>query len=110
MQPNLPAEADSRPLGSLSQPYIAHLPMDGRSMIILDLPHSCWRESHEDKAADGERTVCTERWTRTPPSGQGSSENRQDVWDADLCVGKRQGGDEETLSFLATANRVSLIS
>ena len=39
-------------------------------------------------------------WPRTPESCQGGSQNRQDVWDADLRVGKRQGGGEETLRFL----------
>lgn len=81
-------------------PYIALLLRHGQSMIILDLPHSCWRESHEEKAADGEHTIRAERRTRTPSSGQGGSENRQDVWHANLCVGKRQGGGEETLRSL----------
>lgn len=71
-------------------------------MIILDLPRSCWGESHEDKAADGEHTVCTDRRPRTPQSCQGGSKNRQDVWDADLRVGKRQGGGKETVNFDCT--------
>lgn len=79
--------------------------MHGQSMIILDLPLSCWKESHEEKAADREHTVCAERRTRTPPSRQGGSENRQDVWDADLRVGKRQGGGEEALNFLTIVHQ-----
>ena len=74
--------------------------MHGQFMIIPGLPQSCWRESHEEKAADGEHPVCAERRARTPPGCQGGSKNRQDVWDADLRVGKRQGGGKETLSFL----------
>lgn len=55
---------------------------------------------HDNKSADGEHTVCAERRAGTASSGQSSSENRQDVWDTDLCVGKRQGGGEETVSFV----------
>jgi len=61
-------------------------------MIILDLPHSCWRKSDEDKAEGVERTVGPERRSRTPESCQGGSKNRQDVRDTHLRVGKRQGG------------------
>ncbi len=78
---------------------IAHLPMDGQSMIILDHPLNCWSESHEDKATDGEYTIRAGGWPCTSPSGESGSQDRQDVWDTDLRVGKREGGGEETLNF-----------
>ncbi len=63
---------------------------------------------HEEKAADGKHAICTERRTRTPSGCQGGSENRQDVWDADLRVGRRQGGGKETLSIRAIARQAFL--
>ncbi len=69
-------------------------------MIIQHQLLGCWRESHEDKATDEEHLVCPERRPRIPPSRQGGPENRQDVRDTDLCVGKRQSGGQETVSFL----------
>jgi hypothetical protein len=77
-------------------------------MIIQDQPLGCWREPHEDKAPDGEHTVCAERRPRTPESCQGGSQNRQNVWDTDLRVKNQQGGGEEALSFLAAPTGSSL--
>jgi hypothetical protein len=45
---------------------------------------------------------------RTPEICHGYSENRQDVWDADLCVGKRHGGSEKTMSFLTVIHQAFL--
>ena len=99
MSQSLTSSAALIAVGETFMPCIALLLMHGQFMIILGLPHSCWRESREEKAADGEHTVCAERRACTAPSCQGCSENCQNVWHTDLCVGKRQGGGEETLSF-----------
>jgi len=34
----------------------------------------------------------------------------KDVWDADLCMGKRQGSGEETLSFLPIVHQICTTS
>lgn len=86
-------------VGKTSMTCTALMPTDGQSMIIQGRPLGCWRESHEEKSADGEYAIRAERRARTPPSRQNSSKNCQDVRDADLRVGKRQGGGEETLRF-----------
>lgn len=92
------------PLGLCHNRASPTLPMDGQSTIILDRPLSCWRESHEDYAAGREYAVHTERRTRTAQRCQSSSQNRQDVWDTDLRVGKRQGGGEETVNRVTTVH------
>ena len=70
-------------------------------MKIRAVLHGCWRKAHEesdtkkgDKGFFGGSRPCTS------PSGESSSQNRQDVWDADLRVGKWESGGEETVSFL----------
>jgi hypothetical protein len=44
-------------VGETFMPCIALLPLHGQSMTILNLPHSCWRKSHEDKAVRGSSVI-----------------------------------------------------
>ena len=69
-------------------------------MRIQAILHDCWRRAHEgNNKEERDEGLFGSRRPRTPLSGQGSSEDRQDVWDADLRVGKRQSGGKETLNF-----------
>lgn len=73
-------------------------------MIILDRPLNCWSESHEDKATDGEHKVRSGCWPCTSPSGESGSQNRPDVWDTDLRVGKRESSGEKTVNRVTTVH------
>lgn len=66
-------------------------------MTIQGTHHAYWRETYEKEKLDGEQTVFPSRRARPPESRQGSAQDRQDVWHADLRVGKRQGRGEEAV-------------
>jgi hypothetical protein len=76
---------------------IARWPIPGQSTTIQGTRHAYGRETYEKEKPDGEPTVFPSCWPCTPESRQGRSQNRQDVWHAHLCVGKRQSRGEEAV-------------